>query len=240
MTLDEGQRYNQGLMDFCRGHNKPEGSCSTCDKEGTELKSPESAAPAEIILYNLWQEMRQQDSVLADSMLEPIFTFMRAQTDRSRIGMQGLGKYLSYREKDVGKALVPRPSERTRDLTNSSLLSTLMQYSMRFHLSPENPSRLEPFERNCAHHISVVNDIYNWEKEYKVAQNSNTEGAVVCSAVQVLSEESSIEIEGTERVLWVMVRGWENTHKQLVEQAKASNLSSKEMLYVKGLEYQMS
>lgn len=111
---------------------------------------------------------------------------------------------------------------------------------MGLHLSPEKLSRLEPFERNCARHISVVNDIYSWEKEYKVAQNSSAEGAVLCSAVQVLSDESNIEIEGTKRVLWVMVREWENTHDRLVEQSKASNLSSQEMLYVKGLEYQMS
>lgn len=106
MTLDEGQRYNEGLMDFCRGYTKPGGRYSYCMTGATMLKSPDSAAPAEIILYDLWQEMRDQDLVLADNILEPTFTFMRAQTDRARIGMQGLGKYLSYREKDVGKALV--------------------------------------------------------------------------------------------------------------------------------------
>ncbi|KAF2740904.1 terpenoid synthase [Polyplosphaeria fusca] len=146
------------------------------------LKTADSSTPAEYILHDLWEEMRHQDHVLADNILEPTFTFMRAQTDRARIGMQGLGKHLSYREKDVGKA---------------------------------------------------------YDKEYKVAKNNDTEGAALCSAVQVLSDESSIEIEGTKRVLWVMVREWEHAHERLVEQAKASSLSSQEVLYVKGLEYQM-
>lgn len=48
--------------------------------------------------------MRTHDLDLANSVLEPTFTFMRAQTDRERLTMQGLGNYLKYREGDVGKA----------------------------------------------------------------------------------------------------------------------------------------
>lgn len=48
--------------------------------------------------------MRQCDKELADEILEPTFTFMRAQTDRARLGMKELGQYLDYRERDVGKA----------------------------------------------------------------------------------------------------------------------------------------
>ena len=48
--------------------------------------------------------MRAHDKELADAVLEPTFTFMRAQTDKSRMSMTELGQYLEYREKDVGKA----------------------------------------------------------------------------------------------------------------------------------------
>jgi aristolochene synthase len=48
--------------------------------------------------------MRAHDRELADEILEPTFTFMRAQTDRARLSMKELGKYLEYRERDVGKA----------------------------------------------------------------------------------------------------------------------------------------
>jgi len=48
--------------------------------------------------------MRAFDKELADEILEPTFTFMRAQTDKSRLGIKELGQYLEYREKDVGKA----------------------------------------------------------------------------------------------------------------------------------------
>lgn len=48
--------------------------------------------------------MRACDRELADEVLEPTFTFMRAQTDRIRLHISELGRYLEYREKDVGKA----------------------------------------------------------------------------------------------------------------------------------------
>ena len=60
-------------------------------------------APAEYISYDLWQAMRHQDETLADTVLEPTFVFMRAQTDKLRLHIRGFGPYFDYREKDVGK-----------------------------------------------------------------------------------------------------------------------------------------
>lgn len=57
-------------------------------------------------MYDLWEEMRAHDRKLADEILEPTFTFMKAQTDSSRLSINELGEYLEYREKDVGKAYV--------------------------------------------------------------------------------------------------------------------------------------
>ena len=48
--------------------------------------------------------MRSHDKALADEVLEPTFTLMRAQTDRLRFQITELGQYLEYRERDVGKA----------------------------------------------------------------------------------------------------------------------------------------
>lgn len=46
--------------------------------------------------------MRRDDQGLANSVLEPVFLFMRAQTEKSRVGIGDLGSYLVYRERDVG------------------------------------------------------------------------------------------------------------------------------------------
>ena len=50
--------------------------------------------------------MRMVDQALADAVLEPTFVFMRAQTDRARLNMNGFSQYFEYREKDVGKGSV--------------------------------------------------------------------------------------------------------------------------------------
>ena len=55
--------------------------------------------------------MRAVDQVLADAVLEPTFVFMRAQTDKARLNMNGFARYFEYREKDVGKGFVRSPKK---------------------------------------------------------------------------------------------------------------------------------
>ena len=87
MSFEEGSAYNENLIPISRGD-----------------RLPDRDVPVEWITYDLWESMRRCDKELADSILEPVFTFMRAQTDKSRLSISGLGEYLEYREKDVGKA----------------------------------------------------------------------------------------------------------------------------------------
>ena len=87
MSFDEGSAYNEHLIPISRGDVLPNRSI-----------------PVEYIIYDLWESMRAHDRELADEILEPVFLFMRAQTDKSRVGIKSLGAYLLYRERDVGKA----------------------------------------------------------------------------------------------------------------------------------------
>jgi aristolochene synthase len=87
MSFEDGKAYNEKLMPIARGHVKPDRN-----------------VPVEWITYDLWESMRAHDQKLADEILEPTFTFMRAQTDPSRKNSFRLGDYLEYRERDVGKA----------------------------------------------------------------------------------------------------------------------------------------
>lgn len=87
MSFEDGKSYNEKLMPISRGHVLPDRS-----------------APVEYITYDLWESMRSCDRKLADEILEPVFTFMRAQTDPRRKSHFQLGSYLEYRERDVGKA----------------------------------------------------------------------------------------------------------------------------------------
>lgn len=87
MGLDEGSAYNEKLISVSKG----------------EI-APDRNIPAEWIMHDLWEDMKAFDSVLGEQTMEPVFTFMRAQTDKSRLTIQQLGEYLEYREKDVGQA----------------------------------------------------------------------------------------------------------------------------------------
>lgn len=87
ISLEEGSAYNEKLIPIARGD-----------------VLPDRAVPVEWIMYDLWESMRAHDRVLADDILEPTFTFMRAQTDKARLSISGLKNYLVYRERDVGKA----------------------------------------------------------------------------------------------------------------------------------------
>lgn len=87
MSLVDGRAYNERLMPLFRG-----------------TAQPDRNEPVEYISYDLWEAMRAHDRDMADEVLEPTFTFMRAQTDPRRLTTMKLGQYLEYREADVGKA----------------------------------------------------------------------------------------------------------------------------------------
>lgn len=87
MSLEDGKAYNDKLIPITAGEVLPDRNI-----------------PVEWITYDLWESMRAHDRALAVDIQEPVFTFMRAQTDRKRLEKMGLGTYLEYREADVGKA----------------------------------------------------------------------------------------------------------------------------------------
>ncbi|KAI4087877.1 MAG: hypothetical protein LQ344_006502 [Seirophora lacunosa] len=211
MSLEDGKAYNENLIPISRGDVLPDRS-----------------KPAEFILYDLWESMRAHDKELADEILEPVFTFMRAQTDPARTdgSVRELGPYLEYREKDVGKAL----------------LAALMRYSMALYVTPDELESVEEIERNVSKHLSVVNDIFSWEKEVLASQSGHEEGSVLCSSVQVMASEAEIETAAAKRVLWSMCREWERRHSELEAGYKKRKPAPSQSIltYVKGLEYQIS
>ena len=86
MSLEEGSAYNERLIDISRGD-----------------LPPDRTVPVQTITHDLWKEMRTCDEALADDLLDHVVIFMRAQTDESRLRACDLGKYLDYRERDVGQ-----------------------------------------------------------------------------------------------------------------------------------------
>lgn len=114
---------------------------------------------------------------------------------------------------------------------------------MELRLTLEEIDFMQPLEQNCARHLSVLNDIMSWDKEYLAHQTGHPEGSAICSAVQVLFQETSLPHSSCKRVLWAMCREWELQHDALLEQLESSQwiaLSKSVKEYVKGLGYQIS
>lgn len=110
MSFADGEAYNANLIPISRGEVLPDRrQYLLSDRKDTAKAIILGSKPEEFILYDLWESMRAHDRELADAVLRPTFIFMRSQTDSARLTIKELGNYLVYRERDVGKAYVPRP-----------------------------------------------------------------------------------------------------------------------------------
>ncbi|KAI1091698.1 Aristolochene synthase in complex with 12,13-Difluorofarnesyl diphosphate [Rostrohypoxylon terebratum] len=207
MSLEDGRAYNEKLMPLFRGSVLPDRS-----------------VPVEWMSYDLWESMRAQDKEMADEIMEPVFTFMRAQTDPARLTEMGLGQYLEYREADVGKAL----------------LAALMRFSMALQVPASDLEMVRPVDRNCSKHLSIINDIWSYEKEVLAAQTLHEEGGILCTAVAVLAKEAEINTDAAKRVLYHLCREWEYEHQVLVDEILSKKDTPVLRAYLKGLELQMS
>jgi aristolochene synthase len=188
-------------------------------------KLPDHSSPEQSMMHELWEGMRACDRELADDLLEPTFEFMRAQTAPIRLHLTSLGQYLLYREEDVGL----------------KLLCSMQRFSMGVHLTPAQLKSVELIEKNASKHISVVNDIYSFNKELLQNAASKKEGSVLCTAVKVVADECAFHFDAAKRVLWLTCREWELVHQRLEAQRKGEEGFTPELAqYVKGLELLMS
>ena len=115
-----------------------------------------------------------------------------------------------------------------------------MRFSMKLQMSQSELDQCRPVERNCAKHISVVNDIYSFEKEIAAAKSGHKEGSALCSSVQIMSEDSDLGIPAAKRILLQMCREWEAVHQQLVKDRENEKCTPAMSAYMEGLEFQMS
>ena len=122
----------------------------------------------------------------------------------------------------------------------SSLLASLTRYSMGLLVSIEDLRSVADVEKNCGRHISIVNDIYSYEKEVLTAQNTHEEGGKLCNAVQIFASDVGISIRSSKRALWSICREWEHTHEELVLERKSRDCSDDLSSYMEGLEFHMS
>ncbi|KAI0490081.1 Aristolochene synthase [Xylaria cf. heliscus] len=201
MSFDEGLKYNENLISISRGYIWPN-----------------RAIPEEWILYDIWESMRAHDKELTEDLIESVVIYLRATTDKIRLDIEGIGPYLKFRERDVGK----------------HILCSGLRFVADLHLSPEQLKPVAEIEQNFSNHITIINDIYSFHKECQKAQTGHVEGATLCSAVQVLHQEANLSYQATKKVLLAICREWEENHVALV--GKLPN-DRDVQIYIKGIEY---
>lgn len=107
-------------------------------------------------------------------------------------------------------------------------------------MTADELARAKPAALTCSKHLSVVNDIWSYEKELKASKIAHKEGGALCTSVAILAADRKISIPAAKSVLYSMCRSWEQQFKKqektILEQCDTWAMRK----YLLGLEYQMS
>ncbi|KAI5923116.1 terpenoid synthase [Camillea tinctor] len=210
MSVAEGAEHNSKVIECARGQ-----------------LIPDRNAPAQWIMYDLFEDMRAVDRHLADELLEPTIDFLVAQTDSNRMKTMNLEQYFEYRDADLGKGL----------------LSGIMRFCAGLYMTPEELELVKPVEENSMRHITFVNDICSLEKEVLSAKESAKDGSelgALCSSVPIVMKWCGLGEDEAKHIMWEMVRSWEVRHFELVNEILQGHPSTALEIYFRGLEHQMA
>lgn len=116
-----------------------------------------------------------------------------------------------------------------------------MRFSMALEVPTADLDRMRPADRVCSKHLSIVNDIWSFEKEALIAKSGgHEEGAILCNAVDILATEAEIPTNSAKNVLYHLCREWEAMYEAQTQELLAQKDTPVIRAYLKGLEYQMS
>jgi aristolochene synthase len=115
-----------------------------------------------------------------------------------------------------------------------------MRFCMGLHLTTEELAIARPVDMNCSKHLSIVNDIWSFEKELLASKTAHEEGGVLCTGVAIFAKGAEVSTNAAKRVLYALCREWEVRHKELEAEVLAQRDTPELRAYLKGLEHQMS
>ncbi|KAJ5250893.1 hypothetical protein N7489_001303 [Penicillium chrysogenum] len=188
--------------------------------------SPDRRICHEWMLHDTIMAMRSMDEVLANDVAQGFCQLLQAQTARERTSITTLGSYLESRESDVGRPFY----------------SALIRFSARLYLTTAELDKTAPLASIAFRHVSVMNDIYSWEKEWKVYQANPTDGARPFSAIYIFANETGLPYTACKRLMYSYCRELELAFKQSSDEIRHNSLASlthELEMYIKGLEYFM-
>ncbi|KAF9244405.1 hypothetical protein DTO013E5_5954 [Penicillium roqueforti] len=188
--------------------------------------SPDRCICLEWMLHDTVMAMRSMDEVLANDVAQGFCQLLQAQTSQERTTANTLGSYLKFRETDVGK----------------TLYTALIRFGAKLDLTPTALENTAALESTAFRHVSVMNDIYSWEREWKVYQENPTDGAQPFSAIYILANETGLPYTACRRLMYSYCRELELVFKQSsveIRHNTMEGLTHELEMYIKGLEYFM-
>ncbi|KAK0640820.1 isoprenoid synthase domain-containing protein [Cercophora newfieldiana] len=217
------------LMDDWFDNNTLATNTTVVSRLQSILSSPSTFTPAttiERMHSTLFSRILGYPS--SSSILTTYLSMLECHCSSTRGSLSTLSTYLSFRETDVGMPICRELLYFTEDLS----------------LTPAEKSLLQPLERVANYHVSILNDIFSFEREWKAAETLG-QGAVLVNGVRILADEVGVSVGVAKRLCFSLVRAWEEEFVEMsgaVLGAVADDEESRERLEraVKGIERRMT
>ncbi|KAJ5951832.1 uncharacterized protein N7479_010245 [Penicillium vulpinum] len=187
---------------------------------------PDKSICLEWMLHDTVMAMRSMDEVLANDVAQGFCQLLQAQTSQERTTIKTLGSYLKFREIDVGRPLY----------------TALIRFGAKLYFTSAELKKTATLESIAFRHFSVINDIYSWEREWRIYQANPTDGAQPFSAIYILANETGLSYTACKRLMYSYCRELELTLKQSHDEIRHNStegLTHELEMYSKGLGYFM-
>ena len=127
-------------------------------------------------------------------------------------------------------------------MTAGSFVAACVRYSSRLRVPTETLQSLERIHESYGKLGIIVNDIYSFDKELHLWNQTQKEGAKLLNIVNHMSIDAGVSYSTAKRILWVLCREWEIDHQEMVAKIVAGKGGADPILktYLKGLEYVLS
>lgn len=120
------------------------------------------------------------------------------------------------------------------------LLGALMRFSMGLDISQEELDCAKPADNICSKHLSVINDIWSYEKEVLTSQTAHEEGGILCTSVAVFARDTGLPVQAAKSLLYALCREWEVIFQETEQEILAERDTPALRAYLEGLKLQMT
>lgn len=77
----------------------------------------------------------------------------------------------------------------------------MMRFGMAIKMSNHHKEAVRELDLNAAKSVSIMNDVYSFEKELKKSQTSEKDIASLCSSVDIISRECNVTAGSAKNLL---------------------------------------